>query len=414
MKRKLIEWTLFAIIAAGAVLLVRRFVPWAILRYYHPNADAARVFLRQRLRDEERKLSTNRPSVQPGKSGLEPCLVIPAPLGVGARAGSQQSGSVRDCLDLIPGGPPTNAVEFDLRSGSVILVQTDMYLPGHPPITFTRVIEPLRNWNLRFQVFLPNEYDAFPSGDRFPFTFQKLQLADRQQVLFRRISKGTGYAHAVYEQTETISAFYHAIDGWNGNGWDVDLADGRTLVFPASYYAKRPQQGALTALRGPSGAELRLSRDSDGNLHWVASSNGRWMKLGYEGSAIVSLSSSNGEKAAYAYDKRNLLSSSTNADGQKLSYKYDKWGELLAVTNAKSHAVLVSANYDARTMIASLRVAGAGNYRVEYRRDPMSHQVEIYVSSGRGEVWTLTFGKCTDTRCMYEVKNHQVAKMPLT
>jgi hypothetical protein len=261
---------------------------------------------------------------------MSPCLVLSVKAGVGkaSRQGAaalpgsamiQLSVPIRHCLDLVPGGAPVNAVELNLYNLAVMFVQTDLYLPGDPPIAFTRVVQRYAQWNSTYQTYLPDEYLTFPTGHRNPYTDMTVWLADKRGVLFNRISKGTGYADAVYEPARSGSPFDNALIGWIGNEWDCDLADGRTLVFPDSYYSHRPQQGSMVGLIEPSGASLSLARDREGNLHEVRSSDGRWMELHYQGPLVVSVNDSAGDKAAYSYDKRNRISSSTNIAGETLS-----------------------------------------------------------------------------------------------
>jgi YD repeat-containing protein len=406
-RRKLIEWTLFGLAAAGTVLFVRWFVPWAAFEYYRatarpapPRLDPA---LRQRLRETEDKLAVDRRAVPLGQTGLAPCMLLGAKVGIGSRGGRGAATSVEDCRQLVPGDPPWSAVEVDLTAGTPILIQTDVSVPGNPPIAFTRVLEPLAEWNRKFSVFLPNVYDTFPTGDRLPYTHQTLWLADRSGVRFQRISKGTGYADAVYEQTETRSVFYHALEGWTGDEWDLDLPDGRTLVFPEAYYSRRPQQGALVGLIEPSGASLVLERDRDGNLQAVRASDGRWLKLSYRGALVEALSDSAGEKASYSYDGLHRLATATNAEGETFLYRYNPSGNLTAVLDGKTSKSILEARYDSSGQITSLQTAGAPGFHFAYRTDAAGHLEQVDLRDSRGSRWTVRRGSCSSERCTYEV-----------
>jgi YD repeat-containing protein len=298
-----------------------------------------------------------------------------------------------------------NAFEVDLAWGTPVLVQTDMYLPGDPPIAFTRVIEGSGDRDRRFNIPLANEYDTFPTGDRFPYTHLSLHLADRMRIPFQRISGGTGYADAIYEQRMTRSRlFYHALVGWNGNGWDLDLPEGRTLVFPEAYYARRPQQGALVGLIEPSGASLVLNRDADGNLQTVRAADGRWIRLRYQGALIASLQDSAGEKADYSYDSRNFLVSSANTEGETFSYSYNRWGELAAVLTEKTGKNAVMVDYNARGWITSLRVGGGPTYSFASDIRPNQRFMEIVLRDNNGGRWTVQLDACTLYGCTYEIQ----------
>jgi YD repeat-containing protein len=405
-KRKLIEWTIFAVVATGAVFFVHWFVPWAVLRYYHATARPLRLdpALRKRLRQAEDKLSANQPAVSPGPKDFFPCLVVPAPVGVGPARSTWAEEPIQDCLQIVPGDPPANAFEVLLLNGGPMLVQTDMYLPGNPPIAFTRIVEAPMNWNRKFQVFLPNVYDTFPFGDRYPYTYQKLQFGDRMYVLFQRISKGTGYADAIYEQKRTRGAFDHALEGWNGEGWDLDLADGRTLVFPEAYNSRRPQQGALVGLIEPSGASLSLHRDRDGNLQTVHASDGGWLKIAYEGALTKSLEDSAGKKSTYRYDGKNFLAESTNAAGETFIYSYNQRDELSAVQNEKTRQPVIEVGYNSDGSVASLRISHGPGFYLSYQASPGDPYPEIDVRNDQGKSWVVHVFSCTENGCEYNAR----------
>jgi hypothetical protein len=160
MNRKLIEWTIFGIAAIGLVLFVRWFLPrvvqigvaTGIVKIPPARIDPAR---RKHLRQEEERLAKTTPATLHGRPGMHPCLVLPVEEGVGEeprRKGSALPGGgrrrpanpFRDCLQLVPGGGPLNAAELSPQTGMVLFVQTDLYLPGDPPIAFTRVVRPPR------------------------------------------------------------------------------------------------------------------------------------------------------------------------------------------------------------------------------------------------------------------------------
>ena len=406
MKRKVVAWTVFAILAVGTVIFVRWFLPWAMAHCaVATTVKPAQLDpeLRQRLRAEETQLSKRASAGLSGPSERLPCLVLPVREGVGDRPNGKivaspgnvpatHASPVRGCLELVPGGPPANVAEVSLDTGKVMYVQTDLYLPGDPPIAFTRVVMPQSSWNWKAQnqVYLPSEYITYPTGHRNPYTDMTLWLADTKGISFNRISKGTGYAEAVYQDTEPGSLFYNALAGWNGNGWDWDLPDGRTLVFPDSYYAQRPQQGSMTGLIEPSGASLTLSRDSGGNLRQVRSSDGRWMKLHYQGSLVVSIEDSAGDKATYAYDKQVRLSTSTNAAGETLAYKYNSSGALTTVENVKTHQRILSVQYASPKFPVSVQVDGGPVYKFS---------VELHVRDDRNHDFVVTCTRYTDNGC---------------
>src|SRR4029077_9847122 len=64
-------------------------------------------------------------------------------------------------------------------------------------------------------------YDVAPVGTRNPYAYLIVALEDADFLYFDRISKGTGYADAVYQHTETSTKYYKAVISWNGDGWTL-------------------------------------------------------------------------------------------------------------------------------------------------------------------------------------------------
>ena len=74
---------------------------------------------------------------------------------------------------------------------------------------------------------------------------------------------------------------------------------------------------------------------ANGKLDAVVDSNGNKVTAGYTGSQVTSLSYSNGDKVAFAYNPQGRINQVTDQVGQKTSYTYDAAGEqLLSVTDA--------------------------------------------------------------------------------
>jgi hypothetical protein len=108
--------------------------------------------------------------------------------------------------------------------------------------------------------------DICPTGKRFPYTYQYLNLEDDRQIYFPRISKGTGYSDAVFRHSETSPEFYGAQDAWNGNGWTLEFLDGGRFLFPEAYHSRSYAQGAATDMSDNTGQHIHLNRDAVRNL----------------------------------------------------------------------------------------------------------------------------------------------------
>ena len=156
-------------------------------------------------------------------------------------------------------------------------------------------------------------WDMFPLGERNPYTYVYILTCDGSRFHFDRISKGTGYADALYEHRATATPFFGARFGWNGNGWDVKLGDGTFLLFPESYYAKRGADGSLTGFRSANGQPVRIERDRRRNLVRLTASSGRWVSFEYDSS----------DRVIRASDDKN----------REVNYRYDAGGRLFQVMN---------------------------------------------------------------------------------
>jgi hypothetical protein len=126
--------------------------------------------------------------------------------------------------------PPVNEFQVDLHSGLSVLRQTDLFVPDLMPLVLTRTYRPWFLFTRAFGMRANHPYDICPTGTRFPYTYEDLNLEDDRRIYSPRISKGTGYADAVFRHSETSSEFFGAQDAWNGNGWTLDFPDPQVSV----------------------------------------------------------------------------------------------------------------------------------------------------------------------------------------
>jgi hypothetical protein len=108
------------------------------------------------------------------------------------------------------------------------------FVSGKIPLAATRCY---RSWDNLTRTFGRNttlSWDLFPTGSRQPYTYIEIITCDGQRLRYERISKGTGYADAVYERRATATPFLGSRFSWNGNGWDLKLRDGSLNLCQAS------------------------------------------------------------------------------------------------------------------------------------------------------------------------------------
>jgi len=217
-----------------------------------------------------------------------------------------------------------NEFQVDLHSGMFVLRQTDLFVPDVIPLVLTRTYRPWSFYVRAFGVGTNHPYDICPTGTRFPYTYQYLNLEDERQIYFPRISKGTGYSDAVFRHNETSSEFFDARGAWNGNGWTLDFPDGRRFLFPEAYNARTYAQGAPTHMSDSTGHHVRLNRDPVRNLKELVSPSGRVIDFKYDGAnRIVEASDDSGNVRDYDYDPTGHLVTVTDRINVLYHFRYE-------------------------------------------------------------------------------------------
>ncbi|MGB2605134.1 MAG: DUF6531 domain-containing protein [Candidatus Sulfotelmatobacter sp.] len=286
---------------------------------------------------------------------------------------------------------PTNEFLVDLHSGEFVLRQTDIFIPDVTPLALTRSY---RVWDCCVRAFgmgMNHPYDICPNGTRRPYTYMDLNLEDGRQIHFRRISKGTGYADAVFGHDETSSEFYGARIAWNGNGWTLTFRDGRRFFFPEAYYAKSYAQGAPIAMQDADNNRTELKRDQRRNLQQIISPSGRKIGFRYDASdRIVEASDDAGSVRKYTYDSSGHLE--TVSDASRLLYRFEyapllHWNYdnylMTAVLDGRGR-VLLQNFYRDRSRVSEQRLADGEVFRYQYTFDKKNDIVETIVTLPAG------------------------------
>jgi YD repeat-containing protein len=305
-------------------------------------------------------VASSRDEDKAGQSGLPPCLFIPAN---GGAVRGFVSGSIGDCLRLVPDGTQVDVFEIPLPGG-FLHVKTDLYVSDVMPLALTRCVVPLDDWAKRFHVYVPHVYDLFMYGDRFPYTYLNWTLPDRQEVHYQRVSPGTGYADAVYEATATDRTFSKSRIAWNGYGWDLNFESGLTVLSPDAYYSTRPQQGSVVGIFDQQGRETRLKRDSDGELKKIVAPGGAWIQLWYSRGRLSEAKDSLGETAKYSYDAEGRLVGVVHSTGATIRYAYDSANRVVEAETSPG-GILLKNKYGAEGNVEELSVGGEV-YRVRW------------------------------------------------
>jgi YD repeat-containing protein len=336
---------------------------------------------------------------QLGESGLQPCLFLVPPSELKQPV---ESGSVDDCRLLVPDGSRWDLFEVCLGWGRVLPVATDVYVAGAMPLAFTRTYRTLDDWSYRTKIYLMDVYDPFLWGTRNPYTYLEWDLPDSLRIPYKRISPGTGFEDAVYETEAHIPRIFGGSRiAWNGYGWDVSLADGTTYLSPEAYSASRPLQGSLVGIFDRDGNEVRLKRESNGNLVRIESPGGGWIRITYSENRIIRVENNSGDKVDYDYDRSNRLRRTTNSQGITRDYAYDDQNRLLKVVDSKAGPLLEVA-YDSGGKIVEATLGGTSSYYFNYEQDERGYVRQANVIGPQSDV----------TRVRIADNNYTVEKLP--
>jgi hypothetical protein len=155
-----------------------------------------------------------------GHGGPDPCFFIIPPGAVDQPA---ISGTVGDCLMLVPDGRNLDLCEVAVRWGDFFPIKTNLYVADTIPLAFTRTYNSTDAWTSRIRSRFRHVYDPYLYGDRNPYTYLKWILPDGVHVPYGRISPGKSHADALYEEVMPFPVFEASRIGWNGWGWDLTL-----------------------------------------------------------------------------------------------------------------------------------------------------------------------------------------------
>jgi YD repeat-containing protein len=273
--------------------------------------------------------------------------------------------------------------EVDLRSGLFMLRRTDLFIRDNVPLSLTRAY---RLWDKHSRAFGTGgnqPYDIFPIGDRFPYTYMNLILADGTAVHYNRISKGTSYNDFVAEHIGTTATiFQNSRVRWNIDHWDLTFENGTVFQFPEAYRAKRGVDGALIAMRDLQGNEIRFVRDRTHTLKSITSPHSHQINFAYDPiGRIIEASDDLGDILTYSYDDQGRLCQ-VNKNGHLLwRYSYDTSG-LTSVQDEANRYVLV--NEYSRGRIASISLGKKKTYHLDYFLAGNGKVVETIVTDPEG------------------------------
>ena len=283
------------------------------------------------------------------------------------------------------GGDPV-----DLGTGLFVYSKTDLIIPDTLPLVLTRTYRPRDTVSRPFGIGATHPFELFLVGDIFPYTFADLILPDGGRVHYNRISPGTGFSDAVYEHTETPSAFYKSTIRFGGFGWILTLQDGTVFEFPDAEAAPTPRQAAMVAMRDRYGNAYAFTRDANHNLTKISSPNGKYIEFTYDASNRITLARDNiGRTVTYTYDASGRLWKATDAAGVT-EYLYDTSNRMTKITDPKGILYLTN-TYDTNGRVIKQTQADSTFYQFAYTLGANGQVTQTDVTDPRGNVRRVTF-----------------------
>lgn len=241
------------------------------------------------------------------RDGRYPCLLMKRNQSKGTPS-ADFAAVIDKCKQDLLLDSNVDEIEIDLRSGEVRTRKTDFFIPGDLPVATTRCYG---LWDLMPRTFGGNtslSWDMYPFMEIHPNTYVDLFLCDGSKVHYERISKGLGFADALYEHKSMGTLFSGSRIRWTGNGWNLKQLDGTNVLFPGTQHAVRGVDGAMLEFRGPNGQTVGIERDRRRNLKRIKATGQRQINFEYDSRyRIIKAFDDKGKVIDYAYDAAGRL-----------------------------------------------------------------------------------------------------------
>ncbi|MGN9912562.1 RHS repeat-associated core domain-containing protein [Phytohabitans sp. LJ34] len=312
---------------------------------------------------------------------------------------------------VAPKSPARVADPVDPSTGLLVDQVTDLAIDDVMPIALRRTYQQGDPYLRAFGVGTSFDYGAFPwsTGNIGNFTYLEadLVLGDGSRIHFRRIVPGEKtFLDAVFAADPSPRAeFRGALMYWNGNGWDIKLRDGTTLVLgdEAPLQAIRDRYGNTTTItRAPAPADPDGNVRARGPVTQITSPSGKWIKLTYNTAnppQVTRAEDSLGRSVSYTY-VNGYLDTVTDANNGVTKYTWEN-GRLKTIRDARNLVYLTN-EYDAEGRVLKQTAPDGGFWSFAYTKDSAGRITETRVTDPRNTVRRFTFNAqgqvLTDTR----------------
>jgi RHS repeat-associated protein len=289
----------------------------------------------------------------------------------------------------------------DCFTGLFVDDEVDLKVADVIPIEVHRTYRQSDNTSRAFGIGTNLSYDMYAVGTSLDtpesggaYTYQDVILPDGSHIHYPRVSPGTGFTDAVYQNTTTPGEFFGSviINGGPGAFWSLTRRDGITYGFPDAEGATDARIGAITAIVDRNGKRLNFTRDSNGNLTQITSPNDRHLNFVYDSSNRITQASDDlGRTVGYSYDSHGRLAQVTDPAGHTEKYTYDSNNNMLTVTDKRGH-VKVTNTYDSNNRVIHQAYADGTTSSFAYTLDSTGSTVaQTDFTDQRGSVTRMVF-----------------------
>ncbi len=148
----------------------------------------------------------------------------------------------------------------------------------------------------------------------------------------------------------------------------MKLRDGSLYLFPESYYAKKPVDGALIGFRDAHGQAVKIERRERRNLRRIIAPDQRSIVFEHDPSdRIIKAEDDRKRKVEYLYDHGGRL---LEVHGLQSTIRF-KYANTYLMEIEENGRRTVEFDYEDKNRISRLTLADGRSYRIRYDYDPV-------------------------------------------
>ena len=219
----------------------------------------------------------------------------------------------------------TAADPFDVGTGVYYREYRDLYVKDTIPIDFIRTQRNLDPRSRSFGIGGSTSYDMFIIGDVNKFSWVALVGPNGEQDRYERVSPGTGFADAIFENRTSLNKFFGSRIEWKRTGgWRVSLRDGSEYSIRGCAPNSKPGLCAVSEIKNAQGESLSVERDRGGNILQITSPHGHKVTIEHDSEGrITKAADDTGHWVKYEYDEHGVLKRAVNWRGETQQFRYD-------------------------------------------------------------------------------------------